>query len=205
MRSLRWTFLICLAFACSAALWAQAPLAIKPGTKVRIQLKTRLDTKKSKVGEPVRAQIKQEIKQDHTVLLPKDGYLVGTITEIDASDHSSPGKIGVLFNEVTDKKGNVIGHLRAAIVHIAAGSTNYSQLTVPSEMGGSGMPVAQAGTGGALNSADQSSDGKPLAFAVMQTFNGSGTDLGGIIESAHSNFHLDQGTQVQAQILQSSN
>lgn len=202
MRYLRWLFLIFLAFTCSAALGAQTPLALKPGTKVRIQLKTRLDTKKSTVGEAVKAQIKQEIKQGHTVLLPKDGYLIGTVTEVDASDHGSPGKVGVLFNEVTDKKGKVLGSIRAAIVHIAAGSTNYSQITVPSEMGGSGMPVAGAGTGGPLTSADQSSDGKPLAFAVMQTFNGSGTDLGGIIESPHSNFHLDQDTQVQAEILQ---
>ncbi|MGH9485255.1 MAG: hypothetical protein ACRD1F_09385 [Terriglobales bacterium] len=205
MRASRWmmgTFLVA-GFA-GALLWAQTPLAIKPGTTVKIQLKTRLDSKKSTVGEAVRAQIKQEIKQGHTVLLPKNGYLVGTVTAVAESEHGSIAKVGVLFNEVTDKKGNVLGHLRAAIIHIPAGSTNYSAMTISPELGG-GTPPAMAGTGGPLTSPDRSSDGKSVGFALMKTFNGSGTDVGGLIESRSGNFHIDQDTHLVAQILQPGN
>ncbi|MGH9475969.1 MAG: hypothetical protein ACRD1C_06520 [Terriglobales bacterium] len=204
MRALRSIGMVMLAGGCGMAVLAQAP-APNPGATVKVELKTKLDTKKSTVGEAIKAEIKQEIKKGPMVLLPKGGYLIGQVTEVAASEHGSPGKIGLLFDEVTDKKGNVLRHIRAAIVHIAAGSTDYSQISVPSEMGGSGMPVAQAGLGGALTSADRSSNGQPLAFALMETFNGSGTDLGGVIETQNGNFNLDQGTQVQVQILQSGN
>ncbi|MGH9487343.1 MAG: hypothetical protein ACRD04_07105 [Terriglobales bacterium] len=204
MRVFRSTAVLALALACAGAVLAQVP-SPKPGTKVRVQLKTRLGSKKSIVGEKVRAQIKQEIKQGHTVLLPKNGYLLGEVTEVVASDHGSAAKVGVLFNEVTDKKGNVIAHLRGGIIHISAGSTNYSQISVPTEMGGSGMPVAGAGVGGALTSANRSSNGIPLGFGLMESYNGSGTDLGGVMMTQKGNFHLDQGTTVQVEILKGGN
>lgn len=202
MRAIRAIGMMLLAAGCTAVLGAQAP-APQPGTKVRVELKTKLDSKKSTVGEAVKAQIKQQIKDGKTVVLPKDGYLIGQVTEVEASDHGSPGKIGVLFTEVTDKKGNVLAHVRAAIMHIAAGDTNYSAMTISPELGGSGMPPVQAGEGGALTSPDRSSNGQPLGFSLMETFNGSGTDLGGVMETTKGNFNLDQGTQVQVQILQS--
>jgi hypothetical protein len=181
---------------------AQTAPALQPSTKIKVQLKTKLDTKKSKVGDKVEAQVKNEVKNGDTVLLPKNSLLEGTVTEVDESAHGSSGKIGVLFTEAIDKKGTVLLHLRGAIMHVIADSMDYGQLAVPTEMGGSGVPIASAGVQTGLeNGWDHSSDGKPISYALMNTFNGSGTDLGGLIQSPKDNFHLDSGTQVEVQVL----
>lgn|GEM_PF-2757204 len=181
---------------------AQSASTLAPSTKIKVQLKTKIDSKKSKVGDKVEAQVKSDIKNGDTVVLPKNSLLEGTVTEVDESDHGSSGKIGVLFTTATDKKGTVLLHLRGAIMHVVPDSMDYAQVSVPTEMGGSGMPIASAGVSTGLNTAwDHSSDGKPISYALMNTFNGTGTDLGGIVESPKDNFHLDSGTQVEVQVL----
>lgn len=187
-----------------AALTARAQSAptLAPQTKIKVQLKTRLDTKKSKVGDKVEAQVKQDIKNGETVVLPKNSYLVGTVTEVDASDHGSPGKIAVLFQQATGKQGAVLLHLRAAIMKVLVDENlNYGQLSVPTEMGGTGAPVAMDMQSNVANGWDHSSDGKPISYALMQSFNGQGTDLGGVVQSPKSNFHLDSGTEMEVEVL----
>lgn len=182
---------------------AQSTPSLQPSTKIKVQLKTKLDTKKSKVGDKVEAQIKEEIKNGDTVVLPKNSLLEGTVTEVDESNHGSSGKIGVLFTQATDKKGAVLLHLRGAIMHVMVDeSLNASQVSIPTEMGGSGIPMTGVSMqSNAGNGWDHSSDGKPISYALMNTFNGTGTDLGGIIQSPKDNFHLDGGTQVEVQVL----
>ena len=179
---------------------AQAPPAPAPGTSFNVELQHKLDSKKAKPGDPVVATLKQDVKAGGRVVIPKNSLLVGTVTTVSASENHSPGKIGVLFDRATDKKGAVLAHLRAAIVQVAVASGDeYGMLTRPAEMGGTGAPPPMAGGNG--GGANRDTNGVPLQIAVMETFNGAGADLGGILSAASSNFSLDDGTVLKVRVL----
>ncbi len=187
----------------AAAAGAQAAPALAPGTTVKVELETKLDSKKAKVGERVRAKVQQQIKDHGTVLLPKNCYLVGTVTEDQPAKGKSQASVGVLFSSVQTKKGAIlVPHLRAAIVHIYADSDDrYSMLTMPVEMGGSGVPPPMTGGSDRYANYDQV-NGKPVEYSVMETYNGAGADLGGeVVGVANGNFHIDSGTRLQIRIL----
>ncbi len=188
----------------AAAVWAQAPAAtLAPGTTIKVELEKKLDSKKSKLGQPVRVKVQQEIKQHGAVLLPKNCYLVGAVTEDTPAAKGKLASFGVLFTSAQTKKGAVlVPHLRAAIVHIYPDSDNtYGMLTLPREMGGNGTPPPMVGGSGKYGGYDKTS-GKPVEYSVLESYNGVGTDLGGeVVGVAGGDFHIDSGTRLQVRIL----
>ncbi|HUX66995.1 MAG TPA: hypothetical protein VMV31_05875 [Terriglobales bacterium] len=185
---------------------AQAPAgaALKPGTIIKIELQKKLDTKKAKVGDAVVAKVMQPIKDHQTVLVPKDSLLVGQVTLATPAKGKTHAQLGVLFDEATTKQGTVLLHLRGAIVKVRQDSTNWNEkMSIPPEMGGSGIPMAMSPTNddAAYPNLDKSSDGAPIEYAVMETADGTGADLGGVISSVGGNFDLDGGTHLQVRVL----
>jgi len=189
------------------AVWAQAPAAgarLEPGTTVRIKLQKNLDTKKSEVGDKVVAKVLQDIKDHKTMLLPKNSLLVGQVTLVIPAQGSQHAQLGVLFDQATTKQGAVLLHLRAAIVKVKSDSANWNEkMTMPPEMGGSGIPRAMSPTNddAAYPNLDRASNGIPIEYAVMETANGSGADLGGVMSSMGGNFDLVAGTHLQVRVL----
>lgn len=192
---------VLLAFAGAALAQSAAP-ALKPGTEIRVELETKLDSNKSTVGQQVKAKLNQDIKESGQVVLAKNSTLLGVVTLVTPSDHGQPAKLGILFNQGVPKKGPAIA-LRAAIVQVMAdeNSNADSGVTVPPEMGGSGMAQTMSAGNPAYVHMDRSTNGIPIEYSLMETYNGNGTDLGGVIQSVGNNFSLDDGTHVKVRIL----
>jgi hypothetical protein len=192
-----------LALAATAA-WAQAAApAIAPGTTIRVELEKKLDSKKARPGQPVRVKVDKAIKDHGTVLLPKNCYLIGTVTEDAPAVKGKMASLGVLFTSAVTKKGAVLApKLRAAIVHIYADRQNtYGMLTMPAEMGGSGVPPPMVGGSGRYAAYDKA-NGHPVDYNVLESYNGVGADVGGeIVAVTSGNFHIDSGTKLQLRIL----
>ncbi|HVA64683.1 MAG TPA: hypothetical protein VNF74_13235 [Terriglobales bacterium] len=198
-------FFVVLSLAVTA-MWSQAPATdamLKPGTTIRIELQKKLDTTKSKVGDKLVAKVLQDIKDHKTMLLPKNSLLLGQVTLVIPAEGKQHAQLGVLFDQATTKKGAVLLHLRAAIVKVKSDSTNWNEkMTMPAEMGGSGIPKAMSPTNdAAYPNLDRSSNGTPIEYAVMETANGTGADLGGVMNSMGGNFDLDDGTHLQVRVL----
>jgi hypothetical protein len=87
----------------------QAPAAATPGvpdgTLFVVELKSKLDTKKSKVGDPVTLEVVQDAKSpDGKVVVPKKSKLMGQVTHSDASTKESPdAKLSVLITSANVK------------------------------------------------------------------------------------------------------
>ncbi len=71
---------------------SQAPAADVPdGTLALVELKSKLDTKKVRLGDPVKLEVTQDAKSpDGKVVLPKGTKLSGKVTEVDPSTKESP-------------------------------------------------------------------------------------------------------------------
>jgi len=185
--------------------FAQSPApAIPPGTQFKVELQKKIDSKKSKVGDKVVAKLEQDVKgADGKTVLPKSSLLQGEVTSVEPAEGSVPAKIGVLFSQATDKKGAPLLQLRAAVMKVVNDgySNSAGALSRPPEMGGSGMTMPMDAGNPAYAKMDRSSNGIPIEFSLMETFNGEGKDLGGVISSVGSNFNLDDGTYLEIQVL----
>lgn len=97
---------------------APASVAIPPGTHIRAELKTKLDTQHAEVGEKVTAVTTSDLKQNGVKLLPKGTQFTGHVTGVTpAESKKSPARIGVLFDQAVTKKGEVLA-LRAGIARV---------------------------------------------------------------------------------------
>lgn len=189
-----------------SAVWGQAPAAsatIAPGTTIRIQLQKKVDTKKAKVGDKIIAKVNDNIKDHGATLLPKNSLLVGEVTLVAPATKQTPAKLGVLFDQATTQKGQVLLHLRAAIVRVMQDdySNGAGMLSTPAEMGGSGTAMVMDPGNPAYANLDRASNGIPIQYSVMETANGSGADLGGVIYSVGGDFSFDQGAHLQVRVL----
>lgn len=99
---------------------AQAPAspAVPAGSRIRAELKTKLDTQHAEVGESVTAISTSDLKQHGIKLLPKGTKFTGHVTGVTpAESKKSPARIGILFDQAVTKKGEVL-NLRAGIVRV---------------------------------------------------------------------------------------
>ncbi|MGH9520613.1 MAG: hypothetical protein ACRD2D_13230 [Terriglobales bacterium] len=183
--------------AVASVAWArpQAP-AIPPGTKIKLVLLTKLDTGKVQTGDKITARLDQDLKIHGQLVAAKNSEMLGLVTEVDPAQGSQPAKLGILFNQLVPKQGSPIT-VRAAIAKVSGNSAPGSIMMSP-ELCGSNMTF---NNNPAYAHMDHSSDGIPIQYALMETYNGSGTDLGGIIQSVGRNFVLDKDVRVEVQFL----
>jgi hypothetical protein len=103
----------------ASGLTEQTPRVLPPGTTINVELDTNLASKTAKIGDPVRAKVEQQIKLHGAVLLAKNSYLLGAVTEDSLAKPGKMASFGVLFTWALANNGAVLmSHLRAAIVRI---------------------------------------------------------------------------------------
>lgn len=93
-----------------AAPAAQPPkLDVPDATVILVELKSKLDTKKARIGDPVTLEALEDAKgPDGKVVIPKRSRLTGRISEADASTKESPdAKLSFLIT-TAEVKGRVL-------------------------------------------------------------------------------------------------
>lgn len=180
--------------------WArpQAP-AVPPGTKLKVELQVKLDTKKAAVGDKVSAKLNEDLKLHGALIAAKNSQILGVVTQVDPSAGGQPAKLGILFNQLVPKQGTPLA-IRAAVVRVFD-SSSVRALEIPPELGGSGSAMTFNPGNPAYARMDRASNGIPVQFAIMETATGTGPDLGGVIQSVGENIVLDDGAHIQVQFL----
>lgn len=187
---------------------AVAQSALPVGTTFKIELQTKLDSKKAKVGDKVQAKCSDNVKVHGANVLPKNSVLTGIVTQATPAEGSQPAQLGILFNTATPKGGAAIA-FRAAIVKVYADDNNSNNqlgmLTQPAEMTGGTGTNAAVMNGGQMSylGLDRSSNGIPIQYSIQETASGQQSDLGGVVSSVRDNFTLDDGAHLQLRVLES--
>jgi hypothetical protein len=201
----------------AAAVAAQAPAPrLAPGAAIEVRLESALASQTAKIGDPVRAMVERQIKKSGKVILPKGSVLLGRVTEDSLAQKGKMASFGVLFTTALATNGaTLLPNLRAAIVRIYPVKKVKTRKQSPGiqmspELGGPRVvfsPFPSVGVaknkkkGGPYANFDHT-QGKPVAFAVMERFNGAGRDLGGLVMAlTPGDIQLKSGANLQVRVL----
>jgi hypothetical protein len=119
--------------------------SLAPGSAIRAQLATSVDSKKVKIGDTVAAQTLESIKADGNTLIPRGTKLVGRVTQAAArSKGDSNSSLGLVFEKAIPKHGQEIP-LKVAVQAMAppeavAGAPSSPEM----DSGAMGKPSAPA-------------------------------------------------------------
>lgn len=81
------------------------PLNVPAGTTFLAKLSTNLAARQCKVGDPVEAEAKQDVKQGHDVLLKKGSLLLGHVAAVRPSASGNSLTVAIQFDSVRTKDG----------------------------------------------------------------------------------------------------
>lgn len=154
---------------------------VPDGTVIRVELKNDIDTKKAKVGDPVKLEAVEDSKsKDGKVIVPRKTQLMGTVTESDASTKASPdAKLAFLVTSLTfpsGQKAPVTAILVGKIKPLAA-LTGSTSIAKANEAEGAGNEF------GALN------------LGLIGVTLKQDQKLGSVLVADKKNIILDRGTQ----------
>lgn len=201
-----------------SCLRAQVPgsVTLPEGTKIKVDLRSSLDTAHAGVGERVQAVTTSDVKVHGKKLLPRGSQLVGSITAVTPAESSqSPSHLGILFTQARTKDGQVL-QLEAAITgvqRLASPEPMMTQSPMPvrqspeqpdmnandragASLGSMAMPAQVTGPDSSMNAMVMHSRQAPLAIRIER---GKGSVL-----TSRGNFKLSSGTRLELQELPSA-
>jgi hypothetical protein len=171
---------------------AQGSLAA--GTAVNAELDKSLDSKKTKVGDPVTARTTEAVKEDGKVVLPKGTKLTGRVTRVSARGKGdSDSTLGVQFDRAELKGGQEMAvQLTLQALAAPAGVTPIGgdDLQGMGSAGGSASAGGRAGVGAPVGGAVSGAAGTVarttggVAGAADSTVNSTTNTAAGVAGSA---------------------
>ncbi|HUX67284.1 MAG TPA: hypothetical protein VMV31_07330 [Terriglobales bacterium] len=206
-----------------AAAQVPAPPALPSGTHLQAQLKTKLDTQRAQVGDPVTAVTTQAVKAKRLILLPKGTVLTGHVTSVVAAESKkSPSHMSVLFDHAVTKQGMAFP-LHAAIAQVVvmpslppdmdAGMGGDMGMDMPTPQPAAvpddnhsnrtgtlgDQPLPPVVTASAPSAATRGSNGHPIYITLPH---GTQADPdGSLLSTPQGDLKLDRGTRVVLLVL----
>lgn len=180
------------------------PLNLPKGTAFLAKLSTDLAARQCKVGDPVEAEAKQDIKQGHDVLLKKGAMLLGRVAAVQPSGNELT--VAIEFNSVRMKDGKQFS-LPLSIQALApeADISNNSTLSdgrgLDAALNNSAVKHHDSTLKGKTNQLDTTSTGVadlPGMSLSDQTTNGTHYTL---VTSSSGDFKLKKGTQLVMKVV----
>jgi hypothetical protein len=163
-------------------------------------LTSKVDSKKSKVGDTVTAKTLNPLQLTDGTTLPTGTKLVGKVTQVQAKS-SGTATVGIVFTEV-DKKGGapmpVHGLLAAVAPEASLSDSGGSTNDLPMGSGGNkGQAAGVMGTAINGKTAEQPSiqPGSTIKGVVLNTT--PSADGSSVLQSTEKDFKLDSGTRLE--------
>jgi hypothetical protein len=180
----------------------QAQQAGQPLAKQAVlsALTSKLDTKKSKVGDPVSAKTLVPLTLNDSSVLPAGTKLVGKVTQVQ-SKSSGTATLAIVFDQV-EKKGAAPMPVHGLIAAIApepslsesGGSTN----DLPMGSGGNkGQTAGLTGTGINGNTAAPAQIQPGSSIKGVTLSPSPSPDGSSVLQSTEKDFKLDNGTRLE--------
>jgi hypothetical protein len=185
------------------------PALLSSGTAIVAKLLTSVDSRKSKPGDGVEAEITRDVSQNHKVVLKKGTRVLGHIVAVSpASAAETESRLAISFNSIVMKGGDqakmffvVQALAREAVlqeqIDLQDGrGSEATQITAATSGGSIGGPLP----GGLLRPEDSGVYGIPgLSLALMMTQDGSQVP---ILVSPGESVRLAKGTQMTLRVVQ---
>jgi hypothetical protein len=185
-----------------SALYAQQTAAGQPLAKdaVLSSLTSKLDTKKSKVGDPVSAKTIIPLTFNDGSVLPAGSKLTGKVTQVQ-SKSSGIATLGIVFDQL-EKKGSAPIPIHGQLIALAAAPnlSDSGAATGDLPMGSGGNKAQTTALTGSNISGEP---GAPPPLAAGSSIKGitldpsPGKDSSGVLESKDKDFKLDNGTRLE--------
>jgi len=106
--------LACLSCGATAGPIEQTRVSIEPGATLNVVLSEKLDSRKRKIGDPVKVRVVEDLMTGGVVVIPRGSHLLAHITEIEVQS-----RLGLSFDAVLLKKGGEIA-VHGVLLAIAA-------------------------------------------------------------------------------------
>jgi hypothetical protein len=75
------------------------------GTRVLAELKTKVDAKHTKAGDPIVVEVKNDVKSGNDVVLKKGSLIKGTVSQVQESSQGKGSEVDIVFDSVAPKSG----------------------------------------------------------------------------------------------------
>jgi hypothetical protein len=181
-------------------LHAQQASAGQPLAKEAVlsELTSKVDTKKSKVGDTVTAKTLNPLQMNDGSVLPPGTKLVGKVTQVQPKSSGS-ASLAIIFDQI-DKKGSASIQVRGLVVAVApplsmsdsGGSTN----DLPMGSGGNKAQTASM-TGTNINSQTADLPSIQPGSSIKGVTLNPAADGPSVLQSADKDFKLDSGTRLE--------
>jgi hypothetical protein len=79
--------------------------ALPKGTRLVAELKTKVDTKHTKAGDPIVVEVKGDVKSGNDVVLKKGSQIKGTIGQVQEYSQGKGSEVDIVFDSVVPKSG----------------------------------------------------------------------------------------------------
>ena len=165
----------------ASAQGTQGSAMLADGTAFNATLDKPIDSKKSKVGEPVTAHTTEAVKSGRKTILPKGTKMMGHVTEASArANGQADSQLGIVFDKAVMKDGQEMP-MNASIQALGTASSDASAIDDLEPAGGpgyGGSAAASSGRGGVTSTAGGAVGG------ATNTVAGKGNAAGGTLNSA---------------------
>jgi hypothetical protein len=151
------------------------PLDIPGDTTLLARLTANLDLGELKIGDEVRIETSEDVKNGKTVLLKKGSMVVGHVSFVEpASNKQTENTVGILFDQVRPKNGTE--HSLTVVIRALAPQTEVPSGTTIA--GGRGMPGETDKAG--ISGRDHADTGgiAPLSTSSVGVSNIPGLEIG---------------------------
>src|SRR5271170_37038 len=191
------------AFVPARTLQAQASIG-KPLSKQAVLsvLTCKLDTKKSRAGDPVTARTLNPLKLDDGTVLPRGTILTGKLTQVQPKSSGS-ATLAITFNQLETAKGAppmaVHGLLAAVAPAPSISDAGGSTADLPLGSGGDSKGRMTAATGTGINDAKSAlppiQPGSGIKGVVLNPT--PSADGSSVLQSTEKEIRLENGTRLE--------
>jgi hypothetical protein len=181
-----------------------APLALSAGTTFLAKLSTDLAARQCKVGDPVGAEAKQDVKQGHDVVLKKGSTLLGHVAAVQPAGNDLT--VAIEFDSVRMKDGKQFSlplsiQALAPEADISNNSTLSSGRGLDATVNSSAVKHQDSTLKGSTNQLDAKSTGvRDFPGMNLSDQNTNGTHYS-LVTSSTGDFKLKKGSQLVMKVV----
>jgi hypothetical protein len=125
----------------------------KPAFYILAELTQSLNAKKLKPGDPIKAQVTQDVLSHGKIIIPVDSKLIGHVTEVKSHGAEDPeSRLGIVFDKVLLRRPHEVDFV-AVVQRLEPPSELKSRVDQPSQM----LAPGGMGGGGAMGPVPMSS------------------------------------------------
>ena len=177
--------------------------SLAPGMTINAELKSSIDSKKLKAGDPVTAEASEAVKSpDGRTILPKGAKLIGHVTQATArSKGENQSLLAIQFDKAETKNGQEVSLTNVVVEAVAPPRESSGFSSWPEGNGSAGQPASNPSVSGSTSPRGGSNTtganpSSPYPGATTDTETGGGRDANGPLQPSSRGVYGIQGLRL---------